>query len=369
METVERMLRSVNARVLEDVILYHLKDAERVPGDIDLTEHLEVWAKNKAHIYEMFGNKLTIEREIDTELSPYFIQQKLEKFLEVELAAPKFKILTVFLSLIRLNELRSNLLEDDFIMFDTTFKKGTKVTKCFRQLLRSEDVEEATTKYSMFLQSLKTKGVAVLSIDPVDYLTMSCNNSGWSSCHSLHGDYRAGTVSYMMDSSTIIGYVKATRDYIINYRVSHTNKIWRQIVLVNENLDFAIQARQYPNSNDINSRTIGEMMQELLEKATGDAYKRTRERVEDRVFSYLQSNHDGPQLYYNDIAARAFTYAHVLLKENESVQGLVDKIKEGRMSRAIVGHDVPCLCGCGINLSRPGSLFVENEECDDEYYE
>jgi len=52
---------------------------------------------------------------------------------------------------------------------------------------------------------LKNTQVAILSVNPCDFLKMSYGE-GWDSCHHVghHGCYHAGTQSYIMDSSSMI---------------------------------------------------------------------------------------------------------------------------------------------------------------------
>ena len=48
----------------------------------------------------------------------------------------------------------------------------------------------------MILQDVKVSGDLVLSVHPLDYLSISDNNHNWYSCHSLDGEYGAGNLGY-----------------------------------------------------------------------------------------------------------------------------------------------------------------------------
>lgn len=64
--------------------------------------------------------------------------------------------------------------------------------------------------FAAFSDAVKTKPEKlkfVLSIHPADYMRMSFGNS-WESCHKLgRGCYQAGTLSYMLDTCSMVGYV------------------------------------------------------------------------------------------------------------------------------------------------------------------
>ena len=64
--------------------------------------------------------------------------------------------------------------------------------------------------FAAFSDGIKTKPEKlkfVLSIHPADYMRMSFGNS-WESCHKLgRGCYQAGTLSYMLDTCSMVGFV------------------------------------------------------------------------------------------------------------------------------------------------------------------
>lgn len=334
-------------------------------NDINMTEHLDTWAKNKSHIFKLFGNKLKIEKEVETQLPYTIVQDKLFKFIEEELSASKFNLIKVFLRTLAIDEVGSNVLERDFTMFDTVFKKGIKVSKCFRHLVKKAWLDESNTKYSMFLQSLIAKGTAVLSIDPIDYLTMSANSSGWRSCHAPDGEYRVGQIAYMMDQSSVISYVKSSEDCTLQDGTCHANKIWRQIVLVNNNNTVAMQLRQYPANNDANAITVGGLLQAAIEKWTGNDYARHEGQVGSNAFDRLQKDFDGcTNTYYNDVENTSFETGHMIIPNGQDKETFFETVGGEAFPTIIVGAAVPCLDGCGNWLEDGEHYFCENNGYD-----
>lgn len=112
-------------------------------------------------------------------------------------------------------------------------------------------------KYADSVSPITIKRHTVLSINPLDYLTMSFGNS-WASCHTIdknnkrrmpnsyEGMYSSGTMSYMLDPSSMVFYTvdssyKGTEFW-------HEPKITRQMFHWGE--DKLVQGRLYPQDND-----------------------------------------------------------------------------------------------------------------------
>lgn len=112
-------------------------------------------------------------------------------------------------------------------------------------------------KYADSLSPITIKRHTVLSLNPLDYLTMSFGNS-WASCHTIDkknkrrmpnnysGCYSSGTISYMLDPSSMVLY---TVDAAYNGNEYWTQpKINRQMFHYGE--EKLVQARLYPQDND-----------------------------------------------------------------------------------------------------------------------
>lgn len=131
-----------------------------------------------------------------------------------------------------------------------------KVCKlCYIDQLK--DYNRMFAKYADSLTPLVITRHTVLSINPLDYLTMSFGNS-WASCHTIDkknkrnmpndysGCYSSGTISYMLDKPSMVFY---TVDGEYNGdELWNEPKITRQMFHWGE--DKLVQARLYPQSND-----------------------------------------------------------------------------------------------------------------------
>lgn len=142
-------------------------------------------------------------------------------------------------------------------------KKGQKTSRVTNKICnylgydRHPDYNREFAKYADSLNPLKIVRHTVLSVNPLDYLTMSFGNS-WGSCHSIDkrnkrnlpnsysGCYSSGTISYMLDSPSFVMYT-VDSEYA-GTEFYFESKINRQMFHYESGK--LVQARLYPQSND-----------------------------------------------------------------------------------------------------------------------
>ena len=119
------------------------------------------------------------------------------------------------------------------------------------------DYNREFAKYADALNPLTIKRHTILSLNPLDYLTMSFGNS-WASCHTIdknnkrgmpnsyEGQYSSGTMSYMLDPSSMVFYT-VDKSYDGNDYWTQP-KINRQ--MFHYGADKLVQGRLYPQDND-----------------------------------------------------------------------------------------------------------------------
>ena len=83
-----------------------------------------------------------------------------------------------------------------------------------------------------------------LSIHPIDFLSMSDNKSGWTSCMSLlgKGSCRSGVMEFMNSPTAVVAYVESD----IPFLPGVPNKSWRMLLFYDESGRVAMGGRQYP---------------------------------------------------------------------------------------------------------------------------
>lgn len=139
--------------------------------------------------------------------------------------------------------------------------KGTKTSRAFNKICHHYGVDKAAqynkefAKYADMVSGLKRKIKFFISVNPLDYLTMSFGVN-WASCHTIDrenrrrmdnsysGMYCGGTMSYMLDQTSIVTYVHNTMPE------SHeTGKVYRNMFHFGGD-GVLLQGRVYPQGND-----------------------------------------------------------------------------------------------------------------------
>lgn len=128
---------------------------------------------------------------------------------------------------------------------------GSKLVKSFKYfLLSQEELEDAQNEASRIIQESKITGELVLSVHPLDFLSVSENASNWRSCHALDGEYRVGNLDYMLDNSTIVAYLKSEEfKEITRFPFKWNDKKWRMLLFCSKNDTLLLAGRHYPFFN------------------------------------------------------------------------------------------------------------------------
>lgn len=240
---------------------------------------LRFWNESKQSLYKMFGEKFVITSPISYQKPQYELQDELYARI-FDCDAPGNAFYKAFLnfadqywdderplfhnlvSLVHTDTLLANsVLADSFSFTLPNGKKldvntGSKASKMLGKIakeLNLKGYEEFRIAHSMCLNQKSANGTICLSIHPLDYMTMSDNDSGWSSCMSWKecGDYRQGTVEMMNSPRVVVAYLKSNTDMDLCATESYhwNNKKWRELFIVDEDIIMGI--KQYPYNNDI----------------------------------------------------------------------------------------------------------------------
>jgi len=214
--------------------------------------------------YELMKKK---REEIDK------IDYIMETFLDERNTPESIKKQKDYKQLIRIiMDMKDEYIDDDIAtkvnhyLPDVRARKGQKATKITGKIMRHFGIDKCTdynkkfAKYADAINIIKIVRHTVISIHPMDYLTMSFGNS-WSSCHTIdkdnirngggngyHGAYCSGTLSYMMDSASIIVYT-VDREYEGN-TFYEKDKINRCMFHIGK--EKIVQGRCYPQAEDSN---------------------------------------------------------------------------------------------------------------------
>ena len=159
---------------------------------------------------------------------------------------------------------------------------GMKTSRAFNRVCSMTGVDKLPkynkmfAEYSDMVSGLKRKIKFYISVNPLDYLTMSFGKS-WSSCHTIdklnergmqngyQGMHCGGIMSYMLDATSIITYVH--NHTMENYE---EGKLYRNMFHFDRGT--LVQGRIYPQGNDGSTdlyKTFRGFMQDEFTKMLG----------------------------------------------------------------------------------------------------
>lgn len=234
-------------------------------------------------------------------------------------------------------------------------KAGTKTSRAFNKMCVHYGIDKAADYNKLFAQyadlvTCATKQLYfVISVNPLDYLTMSIGES-WTSCHSIKGRNGfggmacGGCMSYLLDSTSIITYVVNNLDAPI-YK---SGKIYRQMYHYGN--DLLIQSRLYPQGND-GATNLYQKFRAFMQEEFGELIGLEHNKWNDSVGGGIPNSfgrHIGFQ--YNDFSHRECSVSYPTEKAKRFV---------GFVSPITIGHESICPC-CGKRQETRSRISHEN---------
>ena len=232
-------------------------------------------------------------------------------------------------------------------------QEGAKLSKSlkFFDLLDPTIKEKLQTKLSTFIQMSKLTGKLVFSVDPRDFLSSSENVHNWHSCHALDGEYCAGNLSYMLDDSTFMVYLKAEGEYQLpNFPkgLMWNSKKWRLLLHLDRTNSVLALAKQYPfSSSQLEKITIDEVSR-MFDKDYGST-------LEGGALNMNKVMKEGlGALNFNDCLVARDKIQGSIHTSDKLVSDIIDGVFPD-MEKMTVGETAYCL-ECGFMLSDTDAL-------------
>lgn len=132
---------------------------------------------------------------------------------------------------------------------DSRVPNGMKLIKAFKFFEEDKKKLRAIQDFaSNYIQENKIKGTLCFSVHPLDFLSSSENSYNWRSCHALDGEYRSGNLSYMLDETTFMVYLKGADNKRLPAfgGVEWNSKKWRMLIHASTDDELMFAGRQYP---------------------------------------------------------------------------------------------------------------------------
>ena len=313
--------------------------------EASLEKIMRYWNDCKAsYLYKMFGDRFIIEKPFSVREPFNQIRERMfdvirkhnsfiTKFTDALYDSSKVKTTSPIWyveQITRVSTLTKNRIEDEFVIeaFNPdgeskkfSAQKNSKVVPLIGKIAKwigvSEGYEEFRVDHSMALNTAKLEGTLCLSIHPLDYMTMSDNESKWDSCMKWRGNgcYRSGTVEMMNSEMVVVGYFKSDNKTMSMPGGGEWNsKKWRELFIVNPELIMDIKA--YPYESDELTLACLTWIRELVEKNLGwdnfqTEYGRWDPDYDDWTFGgYDRVSFDTTYMYpdINEYITRHFYY-------------------------------------------------------------
>lgn len=259
-------LEKMSKNMYKYLMYYYDKDLRFMPMKSS-RENIDRWNENKYKIYQLLGNKTKIKIPFDKTLYDYV---KFNTQIDLILSDAFDHSFT------RINKnmsnkdiyLFNNLKEQTDLLLrmgvinigknDFNIQKGKyKFSKYFNlfDMKSNTPKEKIINKYSLRKGSCTLKGGnLVISIEPIDYLTIADNGYNWTSCHSPEDRNFFGNLFYMTDKITAVIYLEGTSKYdigdVYNKKILEVpNKRMRRLVYFDTKYESVILSKIYPNDN------------------------------------------------------------------------------------------------------------------------
>lgn len=253
-----------------------------------MTEALKPWAQAKSeHLAQLFGGKLILSKDITYEKDKSELEEEISDFLHgsyvygrVGRSPSTFyseykeyiffrakeehgyteEIRENLYSLVSEENLLSNFYDGETFTIEgkngkpMKIQHGCKVVRALGKLAdlyNLEGYEDFRLCHSQILNQKSLTGKLSISIHPMDYMTMSDNDSDWESCMNWrsNGSYRQGSVEMMNSTIVVVAYLEAEAPMYTCAKYKWNNKKWRQLFLVDPAAILAIKSYPYINSD------------------------------------------------------------------------------------------------------------------------
>ena len=352
---------------------------------------LREWASNKQRFISRFDGELiknlgeiNITPNVTESDESYYLSDFISKVIDYEFNArisyEEFVNLTNFFEKEKHGFL-INQVTNDYSISDFFLNKGRKISRCIKYFIKNDEtVRELQDLYSTYLQKRKIKGELCISVHPLDYLSSSENNYNWRSCHALNGEYKGGNLSYMIDNTTIVCYIKGRDEEKLPRfpdDVLWNDKKWRMLIHISpDKNNFIAFGRPYPFESDELRDLIYEKLKEVYSECSFSPLKQIKEKeikinytIDNTVISSTTAlrkcvNFDGSYIPRNEIIDDEHGTCFNDLLESSFYDFWYFYSKSDKPYTPITVGLEPCCARCGRHF--PSSEFFLCDDCRDD---
>lgn len=352
-------------------------------------KYLKYWSECKPSLFRLLGGKLIYKFPVEITKPLKFLREEYETFfnkhncfyhtfldkVDTTPALVSFDAHSIFCSRSFIEEQidKTIKVKREGASKMLQLQRGMKPVRAMQKIIDYYDWKELKEPFEKFRTDLSLvtndkliKGNACISIHPLDFLTMSDNDSDWSSCMSWvdNGCYHAGTVEMMNSNNVLCCYLESkTKDFYFGKkedpsaeeREAYTwnNKKWRQLFYVTK--EIAVGGKAYSFQNKELTLLILDEIKKLVEKNWHRTYAFGPELYRDMIHtgSLYRINQNRSWIY------RGKTTKHNILFQSKGMYNDMfndqssiywcyrNKVKKNTV--ITYSGKAPCLC-CGENV-------------------
>lgn len=394
-------------------------DEYRSPkSSVPLSYILRFWNSAKSDLFSLFGSKLIlkypityaqpvediIQECVDNPELTTLIGELKKAFRSFDPTADYYEYSSLFF-LDKLLSWKTNSTGYSYPYYvnynhkEYKISSNTKVIRILGKMARdTKDAnildlyEKLRITLSQYTNQKELHGNLCLSIHPLDYMTMSDNDSGWDSCMSWveQGGYRAGTVEMMNSPYVVVAYVESEhKQATFAGSITWNNKKWRELFLVTPNL--ITEIKPYPYINEFFTKETLRQLSALQPEAS---FSEAFEMPVRKTFIYKDKElifRPQATYMYNDFGLTASNKHWAIINENNLDSWQTHINYSGAMNCMSCGEEIeyntdysneifcaPCLgettfvcecCGRMVRNSNETNYWVQNRLICEDCYE
>lgn len=389
-------------------------------GNVDcgpIDQVFRVWNKNKKTLFRAFGNKLSISKRISIAKSEGAIAKELANVYVPFYfwnTADVYKAKTHFDYIQKQceNDFVSSILhywakkdydyEDLFYIsrlfnyrniikgyithlpsdepykcksFKCTIKNSMRTMRTIQKVIKATGYPylDLFNEWCDTINALDTRtnstAKLVLSIHPIDFMSMSDNNCNWTSCMSWKdsGCYRTGTLEMMNSNVAIVAYLEGPQTFNVydndenKYHIP--NKTWRSLFFVHKHIILA--GKPYPYQNKEVTIIVLNWLRELVKKNLNWSYQFINQPYLD--VNYINSNFYLRDYFNVDYDQRK-PHHNIFVYTNGMYNDIIEEHGTYLCCRNYVDHSIKlclsgpatCIC-CGDVIATREDIYSYDE--------
>lgn len=359
---------------------------------------LREWNKSKQTLFNIFGEKLMLEKEIQVEdgdnkkvreVNEYLYSTNpginfitnLRRLFESDTTYFENTYATrhAIYNLTQAYQLFTNRVVKGFTYHNKNGKvvkvpEGAKVMKVLQKMAKEFDLpdfELFRNHVSRITEVRKSKIKFTLSIHPLDYMTMSDNANCWESCMNWTqgpGSYRAGTIEMMNSPLVVVAYITTKPYNPANTSIEWTSKSWRELIIVHPNAICSVKS--YPYYNIAFDKALVNWLANLVEEKTDWRYNRKKPQESLESCSYIeawQDKEDEDNHFLLDFATNAM-YNDFGNTENYGIFSINPPDNKYRTFAINYSGLMTCMCCGESDYWGDDTEMVVCEDCDPPAY-